>query len=172
MDNPVARQIPPAASPRDRGGVELWIMFVTFLGTIGCAALAFRPATPSPTQLAAKELRAIGAAEQRANLAFLKIWKSLERGGRPEAAAERIDQVVLPTWRDAQARIEAAKQGPLAPFMPDRLGEFFRQREIAWIALSNALRENDPIEALHFRQAWRASDRIAQEIRAGRASGN
>ena len=172
MNNPVARPIPPAAGPRERGRVEAGIMVVTFLAAVGCAAFAFWPKAPSPARLAAKELRVIGAAEQRANLTFVEIWKDLEQGGRPEIAAERIERVVLPNWRFAQARIDAADDGPLASFMPDRLGEFFRQREIAWIALSNALRDNDPIEAIHFRKAWEAADRIAEEIRASRSVGN
>ena len=171
MNNPVASPIPSTANPDEGHRIEPGIMLVTLLAAIGCAAFAFWPEPPSPARLAAKELRVIGAAERRANIAFVDIWKDLEQGGRPELAAEQIEQVVLPSWHFAQARIEAVDHGRLAPFMPDRLGEFFRQREIAWIALSNALRDNDPIEAMHFRRAWKAADRIAEEIRATRSMG-
>lgn len=145
---------------------ERWIMIVTLLGAIGCATVAFWP-RPTPTQvLAARLLQSIGADERRAITAFEHIYRDLQHGTSHASAAERIDRHVLPPWHSAQSKAKAAAKGPLGAYIPSYLTEYFRQREIAWLAMSKALRDDDRRQALRFREAWEAANKLAAKINA------
>lgn len=154
--------------PRTHRTAERGILIATFLAAIGCAAVALWPMpTPAPVR-AARSLRSIGADERKAMVAFQKIYQDLQDGASPESAADRIDHDVLPVWRRAWMKAETVAQGPLSTYIPDGLAEYFRQREIAWRAMSKALRDDDPLQALRCRRAWREANKMADKINASR----
>ena len=141
---------------------ESYVATGALLGALLFGFLAFRP-DPAAQSLA--EMKKIVARERQAMTAFQSIVATAKGGQVSEAAlAERVDREVLVPWREARQRVDAAREGPLAPYFPAELADYFRLRQESWEALVAGVRTGDTELALTHRERWAEADRVAATI--------
>lgn len=98
-------------------------------------------------------------------------WKAIRASSGPTwdaAEVERVEREVLPPWSEARRRVEAARSGPDGRFFPPELEEFFRLREESWVALIEAVRQNDAERFNEHAELFKKAEEVGELVRSGR----
>jgi hypothetical protein len=156
---------------------ERWQEYGMMAATLAVGAvfawLALQPSEADRRREAALEARQIASGEQQAGKAFQAILQASRAKQATDAqVADRVEREVLPAWRQARARVEAARPGPLARYFAPEMPEYFKLRQEAWESLVAGVRKNDPAAWARFQKKWEAADRLAATIRERQRQGS